>query len=580
MCAIAGIYGVVGICNRRNVLADMLLSMRHRGPDDSGTFFSEPNNLCLGHNRLSIVDVDGAKQPMRSTTGRTIISFNGEIYGYKKHRSILRAGYTFQSNSDTEVILAKYEKEGEEFIHGLNGMFALAIWDESQKKLILARDRYGEKPLYYAVTKSGAIIFSSELKGILGSKLINPQLDRESVAHYLRFSYVNPLKTIYSNIHVVAPGHYLTVNGNGKINTVQYWSSSKIQPNEEKDIEGKFKHLFSEAIKSQLVADVPVACFLSGGMDSTTVVSESAKYNQELTTYNFDIGGVNSEGIYALAAANLYGTKHETIEFGINNLPNLILKMADIYDEPFCDSSSIFTYLISRQVSMRHKVVLSGDGADELLGGYDFWYEPLLGGKASYITKLMGGKVDYLSRYARKTPVFNNQEIFKLMGENFSKLKYEHPSIGSDPFTINSALELDLNNYLPGDILVKTDRASMENSLEIRTPFLDVDFSTFCLSLTSEQKFEKGVSKKILKQTYSQDWPAIIRNRDKMGFGADVSSWLNKIEMTDLINYYINDKSRKIYSIINYDVARKLVNNKNYKMWSILNLSIWADKYL
>lgn len=580
MCAIAGIYGNVGICNRRNVLADMLLSMRHRGPDDSGVFFSEVDDLCLGHNRLSIVDVDGAKQPMRSTTGRTVISFNGEIYGYKKHRSILSAGYTFQSNSDTEVILAKYEKEGEGFIHGLNGMFALAIWDEGQKKLILARDRYGEKPLFYAVTKGGAIIFSSELKGILSSKLINPQLDKESVAHYLRFSYVNPLKTIYSNIHVVAPGQYLTVDGNGKINTVQYWSSSKIQPNEEKDIEGKFKHLFSEAIKSQLVADVPVACFLSGGLDSTTVVSEAAKHNQELTTYNFDIGGVNSEGIYALAAANLYGTKHESIELSIYDLPNLILKMADIYDEPFSDSSSIYTYLISRQVSKRHKVVLSGDGADELLGGYDFWYEPLLGSKASYITKLISGKVDYLSRYSRKTPVFNNQEISKLIGENFSKLKYEHPTIGSDPFTINSALELDVNNYLPGDILVKTDRASMENSLEIRTPFLDVDFSTFCLSLKSEQKFEKGVSKKILKQAYSQEWPEIIKNRGKMGFGADVSSWLNRIEMTDLINYYINDKSRKIYSVINYDVVRKLISNKNYKMWSILNLSIWSDKYL
>jgi asparagine synthase (glutamine-hydrolysing) len=375
MCGIAGIIQTEGGVDFTGHVNQMVAVLKHRGPDGSGVL-KVGTHGTLGHARLSIVDLEAGAQPMKNRDGRLAITFNGEIYGYRELRK--QFDYPYSTESDTEVILAMYQKSGENMIRSLPGMFSFAIWDDRHRILFCARDRFGEKPFYYALTSSGDFIFASEINAILASGLIEPVLDLESLAHFLRKSYVHPQKTIYSNIFTLPPAHSLTFR-DGKVVVRKYWEF----PRSESifsldDAAERLGELLRNALKKQLVADVPVSGFLSSGLDSTTIMALATEENPNLTAFSFDFENENSEADIAENSAKRYGLKFHRLQVGHFDPAEILEKTISIYDQPFADSSSIPTFLISKAASEFTIVALTGDSGDELLGGYNYFYKPLL----------------------------------------------------------------------------------------------------------------------------------------------------------------------------------------------------------
>ncbi len=546
---------------------------------------------------------------MLNPTGNVGVVFNGEIYGFKNVKKDL-SSYPFKTASDTEVILALYETQGEKFVKNLPGMFAFGLWDDRTETFIAARDRFGEKPFYYAQGKNGEFIFASEIKAILASGLIKPELSEESLAHYLHKLYVHPAKTIYKNIHVLPAAHML-VYKNGRMKISRFWDQPKTDDSITlSEALPEFKRLLDNAVKRQLVADVPVGAFLSGGVDSTTVVSIASKISPHIKTFAFGYEGTKNELPFARMAAEKYGTDHYELHDTEYKIADLILEMADIYDEPLADSSTISTYIISKLTRKHTTVVLSGDGGDELLGGYQGWNRPIMTmtdpsvsnfpGK-SYLMRMLAQvalrrnwqkKVEVVNAARglyyrdhfknavdahRTSNVFFKQEELNQLGIR-GALNFTAPSWETSN-SVDDALRDDLENYMPGDILVKTDRASMANSLELRSPFLDVPFAEFAISLPSRLKINASEEKVILRRAYENDWPEAIRTRNKQGFGAPIHIWMNKPEVAQLINEYLNDPKKKIFQFISFKKSRRHVTEKKYKLWILLTLSIWLERH-
>lgn len=585
--------------------------LAHRGPDADG--IAEFDDCTLGHRRLSIIDLSTGAQPMCTADDSIAVTFNGEIYGYKDIKKELK-NYPFRTNSDTETILALYETYGERFVEKLPGMFAFAIWDSKNNMLIAARDRFGEKPFYYAYGPHGEFIFASEIKAIIASGLVRPVLNKEAVAHYLKRLYVHPTQTIYSNIHTLPPAHMLTFK-DGKLEVSRYWklpeTNTKITLDEALP---KFKTLLTDAVRKQLIADVPVGAFLSGGLDSTTIVAlaseELAKQHMKLQTFAFGFEGSKNELSFAKKAAGAFKTDHRELHDHEYNIADLIAKMATIYDEPFADSSNIPTYLISKKTREYSTVVLTGDAGDELLGGYG-WYKSLISmqeqaGSTSIPGKLLLMKTaarlamrmnlknkvsiissargyEYQKRYAsmleahRASNVYFKDNEIKDLG-----LDAQAPILPPSWQTTNTpddAMKDDIEDYMPGDILVKIDRASMASSLELRAPFLDVPFAEFAISLPYTLKVDSAEDKMILRRAFEEIWPEEIRRRGKQGFGAPVKIWLKKPEVTKLVDTYLNDRSKKLFSLISFDQSRSYVKEGAYKTWILLVLSIWMETH-
>lgn len=605
MCGITGIIAKSSPEYSERVSA-MMRSLEHRGPDASGLAVFK--NCTLGHRRLSIVDIATGSQPMHNVNKTVAVTFNGEIYGYQEIKKKLSC-YPFRTASDTEVIIALYETHGENFVKELPGAFAFALWDDRSGTLIAARDRFGEKPFYYAIGENGEFIFASEIKAILASGLIKPSLSESSLSHYLHKLYIHPSKTIYSNIHTIPPAHML-VYKNGQATVSRYWSIPKT--NEKITLEEavpEFKRLLSDAVKKQLVADVPVGLFLSGGLDSTTIVSLASKLAPNIKTFAFGFEGTKNELDFAKAAAEKYGTEHHEMRDTNYNIADLILKMGDVYDEPFADSSNIPTYLISQKTREYATVVLTGDGGDELLGGYT-WYQSLIameeGQPSDFPGKLLlmriaaqiamrgnfSNKVELISKargfgYRKKyqnileahraSNVYFTKKEISLLGVK-EVLNTKNPSWPLTN-TIDDAMKDDLEDYMPGDILVKIDRASMANSLELRAPFLDVPFAEFAASLPHRLKINSAEDKIILRRAFETSWPEEIRTRSKLGFGGPVKLWLKKPEVAALINEYLNDPNKKIFQHISFRNSRKYLAQGGNKLWTLLTLSIWMEKH-
>jgi asparagine synthase (glutamine-hydrolysing) len=607
MCGITGIIHIdsKNYIDKVKVMND---SLYHRGPDADGIAIFE--NAVLGHRRLSIIDLSTGGQPMYNHDKSIAVVFNGEIYGYKEIKETLLKSYSFKSNSDTEVIIALYETYGNDFIKKLPGMFSFALWDDSKQTMIFARDRFGEKPLYYAIGKDNEFIFASEIKAIIATGLIEPEISTDSIAHYLHRLYVHPTKTIYKNVFTLPAAHMLTYRNNSFL-VERYWNlpdtNETITLNEAIP---KFRELFKNSIKKQLISDVPVGAFLSGGLDSTTVVSEASKLTSNMKTFAFGYEGTRNELSFARMAAQKYHTEHYELHDKDNDIAELILKMSEIYDEPFADSSSISTYLISKLTKEHAKVVLTGDGGDELLGGYYGWYRSLITmgedksfdflGKVTFMRLLAQivlrtrykKKANFISRtrglyYKKKfKDVFeahqNSNVYFKV--EEIKKLKLDSNLIKSIPSweksnTVDDAMRSDIEDYMPGDILTKIDRASMANSIELRAPFLDIEFAEFAISLPYRLKINSDEDKIILRRVFEEEWPEEIRRRSKAGFGAPIPIWLEKPKVQELVNKYLNDKTLKIFRYISFEESRKYLGGTNYKIWILLNLSIWMEKH-
>ena len=605
MCGIAGI--IAPECRRyADALDGMVAALRHRGPDGGDkSFFS---NCALGHRRLSIIDLTTGDQPMFSADGKVAVTFNGEIYGYREIRRRL-GDYPFTTTSDTEVILALYQQYGAGMLKHLPGMFALAIWDEQTQTFLAARDRFGEKPFYYAWGRNGEFLFASEIKGLIASGLLQPRLNRTALTHYLRHLYVHPHQTIFSNVFVLPPAHALLLR-NSQLTIERYWQLPEMKEVlSEEDAIDEFERLFERAVEQQLIADVPVGVFLSGGLDSSSVVAAASRHCRRLRTLSFGFGDSINELPHAWEIARLYNTDHVELEDKHEDIAQLMIEMARVYDEPFADSSNIPTYLISREARRFCKVVLTGDGGDELLGGYDFWYRPLRNMQRTN-PKLMrvAGLMRYAAGISHRTGILRAAELQQkaqgaAMWKQFSSIRQAHvvqnthftdfelrqlnayvSSNGSYAYdadaleTVDDAMRMDLQDYMPGDILVKTDRASMAHGLELRAPFLDVNFATFCISLPDRLKMTDQQDKWILRQCYGRFWTDAIRKKRKQGFGAPVGDWLKLPGVARLKTQVLDNPGHALFSLIPFNASRPYAARDNYQTWILVTLGLWLEQ--
>ena len=592
MCGIAGIISPKARNYSEN-LQKMTHSIAHRGPDSEHHEFYE--NAALGHRRLSIIDLsETGKQPMFSNTKNECIVLNGEIYGYQDLKKKY-ADYPYRGTSDTEVILAMYQEKGKELLNELPGMFAFAIWNEEKQELFCARDRFGEKPLYYAKGKNGEFVFASEIKAILASGLIVPKINNEALYHFLQYGYVSAYQSIYSNIFALPPAHFL-VYSNGNINIERYYSIPKndIQISLS-DAKEEFVHLLKNAVQKQLIADVEVGSFLSGGLDSSTIVAMVNEFKPKQTTISFGYSGEHSELKFAEEIAQKYETNHIEIHENRGNIAAELLKVSPFFDEPFADMSYIPQFKICEAAARHLKVVLAGDVGDELFGGYQFYtienqmknhfsYNNMLYkfglkqfGKfreTSYITKEIIGHQNILDFHQNKV---RNYFLPKEMAELGITSKYHQEySFAANPDSLNDIMRTDLEKYVPGNMLVKSDRMAMANSLEVRTPFLDQDFAEFCVQLPENLKLDSENDKIILRESMRNYWTETIRNRHKQGFGSSVENWFEEKSLMELSDDLLKNKHSKIFEFVDFHQTQKFLG-KDKKHWNLLQLALWAN---
>ncbi|WP_447951776.1 asparagine synthase (glutamine-hydrolyzing) [Chryseobacterium koreense] len=592
MCGIAGIISP-NAKKYSEQIQKMTNAMIHRGPDSGHHEFFE--NAALGHRRLSIIDLsETGKQPMFSQTKKACIVLNGEIYGYQDLKKKY-GDYHYRGSSDTEVILAMHQKSGKKLLHELPGMFAFAIWDDEKQELFCARDRFGEKPLYYATGRNGEFIFASEIKGILASGLVEPKINHEALYHFLQYGYVSAFQSIYSNIFTLPPAHFL-VSSNGKISTERYYEIPKndlnISLSEAKE---EFTALLKKAIQKQIIADVEVGSFLSGGLDSSTIVAMVNEFKNKQTTISFGYSGEHSELEFAEEIARKYQTNHFEIQENRGNIAMDLLKIAPYFDEPFADMSFIPQFKICEAASRHLKVVLAGDAGDELFGGYSFYrienllrkhfsyHHPLVKfglkqfGKfreTSFLTKENIAHKNILDYHQNSVRNFFNPSQISELGIN-SKYHQSY-SFKANPDSLNDIMRTDLEKYVPGNMLVKSDRMAMANSLEVRTPFLDQDFAEFCIQLPENLKLDAEKDKMILREAMGNYWTETIRNRHKQGFGSSVENWFAEKGLMDLSDDLLKNKTSAIFELINFEAAQKFLN-KGKQHWNLLQLAIWAE---
>lgn len=568
MCAISGIFhcGTPKPVDATRV-ERMCDAMLHRGPDGGGVWTGP--GVGLGHRRLSIIDLAGSPQPMASPDGRAMIVFNGEIYNFRElRRELAQGGAEFRTEGDTEVILAAWQRWGVDCVKHLHGMFAFAIYDLQARTLFLARDRLGVKPLYLAHLSDGSIAFASELKGLLAHPLLRKDIDPLAVEDYLTWGYVPDHRSIFKSVTKLPAGHYLHMH-HGRVMgaPVQWWdvSFAERRKGSEADLSAELLHLMREAVASRMVADVPLGAFLSGGVDSSSVVAlmaEASSAPVQTCSIGFDVAALD-ETSYAGTVARLFGTDHQSRTVGADEFRE-IDRLAAMFDEPFADASALPTWRVCALARERVTVALSGDGADEALAGYrrhlfharEERLRQVL--PASLRSRVFGGlgglypKADWLPRplrakttllsfadsgeggYARAVSVTPPELRARLYTSDFLALRGDYR--GEQPFMemmrsaparsgLDRAQYADLKFWLPGDILTKVDRTSMAVSLEAREPLLDHRLIEFAASLPQAMRLHGGQGKWLLKQTMKRYLPDDILFRQKQGFVTPVSAW-------------------------------------------------------
>jgi asparagine synthase (glutamine-hydrolysing) len=626
MCGIAGIlYFDTGRSAEPALIKAMADSIRHRGPDDEG--YHIQGNVALGHRRLSIIDLEHGKQPIENEDGSCHIVFNGEIYNFRPLRAeLISKGHLFRTNTDTEVILHAYEEYGEDCVKKLNGMFAFAIWDSKRQVLFLARDHLGVKPLYYYLDGEKAL-FASELKAILEDPSVDRQIDADALDAYFSYMYIPDPLSIFKSILKLEAGHTLTLR-QGKAHIRKYW-----------DVENRGSALFSEgqwverlesllaeATKGQLMSDVPLGVFLSGGLDSSSLVGLMRRFSDSVQTFSLSGGqGLFNELPYARIIATKYGTKHHELVVPENELEALLPEVAGFLDEPMADSSIIPTFLISRFARGKVKVALSGEGGDELFGGYTWHRKHLTIDKYRRFVplelrkKLIKRGLESASRtspalgkFVRPWMSLNNYSLME-KGRDFETLRrlftdgLKDQIYGSgvsrsrnggiwaidDAYSRNAgkngldnALYADLKVYLPGDLLTKVDRMSMANSLEVRVPFLDYRIVELAAGIPSNLKIKAGQSKYILRKAMARELPEAILNRKiKRGFSVPVMDWFRG-NLKDFAWDVLTDKKTLERGYIRADGVKGLLEDHQAgkplgdQIFLLIVLELWARRYL
>jgi asparagine synthase (glutamine-hydrolysing) len=570
MCGIAGIVGPKAERHDR-ALGRMLDVLEHRGPDGRGTYrFSD---CLLGHTRLAVVDVALGDQPMLDAEGSVGITLNGQIYGFQEIRRGL--DYPFRTHSDTEVVLALYERYGRELLTRLPGMFAFALWDDRRQELFAARDRFGERPFYWARGPEGELLFASEIGAILASGLVAPEIDPGALTHVLRRGYTHPSRPIYKNVHQLPPAHTLKFQGD-EVRLERYWwmPEQRSGVGLAEAVE-EFRDLFDRAVARQLVADVEVGALLSGGADSTTIATRARRRVPDLRTYTYGYAESSELPWAELVAAEL-GTRHVAIMEGEEDLASAVRRLPEIFDEPFCDSAAVPTWLLGRRVRHDLKVALTGEGADELLGGYSWWYlrpfrlsvDPASPDRVRFESPLA------LHRGLRAR--LTDEEIRRLGVEPIAWEEIEKERHWPETGGFEDVLRMDIDDFLAGDILVKTDRAAMAHGLELRAPFLDVDLASFCLGLPTELKMTTRTDKLILREAFSQQWPQAIRSREKQGFGAPMEAWMATDALSGLCQELLEDPRSAVFEALSFEGMRPLLDSPA-RRWRMLALALWFE---
>lgn len=606
-------------------LKEMANTLVHRGPDGEGFYVSKDRNVGLGHRRLSIIDLSTGSQPMANEDRTIWIVFNGEIYNFEELKGdLLKKGHLFKSKSDTEVIIHAYEEYQEECVKFLNGMFAFAIWDEGSQELFLARDRLGEKPLFYAETEN-SFIFASEVKAILANKEVNKKINFEALNIYLATGYILAPFSIIEGINKLPAATTLTFK-NGKMKIKEYWDfdpTKKENFSEENWIK-KFNDLFGDCVKKRLIADVPLGAFLSGGIDSTSVVAFMNNKNC-LKTKTFSIGFKESsynELCFSNLAAKFLRTDHQTLTIR-PNIRKTINKIIWANDEPLGDTSSVPMWFLSEMTRKKVTVALSGDGGDENFAGYETYIADKIFPICSRLpfqsffsliiqrvlpTSFKKVSFDYkLKQFVKAlnfTPekahyfwreIFSEEERKKLFKpEVFSKIK-NHDAFFYfkkyfDKFKkgefLDRSLYVDIKTWLVDDILVKVDRTSMGNSLETRTPFLDYRLIELLSKVPARLKLNKFNGKYLLKKAVSGIIPKSIIFRPKAGFNAPVPEWLRG-ELKSLLLEELSPSSINNLGFFNSKFVSTLIDDylsgkkdNSLKLWVLLNFDMWHKMFI
>jgi len=628
MCGIAGIVNIHGNNVDAVVLSRMASTLRHRGPDDEGFYYSDTGGsqfrVALAHRRLSIIDLShNASQPMANEKGDIWLVYNGEIYNFKDLRDTLIAkGHVFKSNTDSEVIIHLYEEYGQSCLDYLRGMFSFCIWDQKKNALFLARDRVGKKPLVYFHNKD-FFVFASELKALLEDKRIPRELDLTSVADFFTYGYVPSPKTIFKNIFKLPPGHKLWLDKSG-ISLKRYWTpdySDKIFYKNDLQYEEKIDELFSEAVRLRLISDVPLGVFLSGGIDSSAVLSHMSR-NSKGPVKTFSIGfkeeAYNELG-FASIAAKQHGAEHK--EFIVTIEAKRILpKLIWFYNEPFGDSSCIPTYYVSQMTRRFVKVALSGDGGDEAFGGYNRYRVSDYLTRNGYAGKMFAHSLSCLTKGAgrvfqtrkRNHYVRRLSEAFLFSNQDYERYAYlmaMFPTLGifTETFLENIkgynalnyfrdvystlstkdsrefSMNLDFFTYLPEDLMVKTDIASMANSLEVRSPLLDHKLLEFAFRIPFEKKV-RFFDTKIIFKNYLKRRGMLsdkLLRRKKQGFAVPIGEWF-KGELKDYLYDMLSDSVFIKNGFFNRDAIESMIKehcrneqDHTHRLWSLLNFEIW-----
>lgn len=581
--------------------------LAHRGPDASGTLALP--GCRLGHARLSIIDLRTGGQPMVDETGRYAVAYNGEIYNFRELRETLAGmGHVFRTGADTEVLLNGWAAWGEGCLDRFRGMFAFVLRDGLDGTVYAARDPFGEKPLYYATAPSGALVAASEIKALLASGLVTPRIDREAVDAYLALGYVPPDRTIYGNVRVLPPGHLLRLDRGGA-RVRPYWRPRfDTRPVGLEEAARRLDDLLGEAVARQMVSDVPVGAFLSGGLDSSTVTALMTRHSTgPVRTFSVGFGKAIDELPYARRVARMYGTDHHEVDFGEPEVGPLLERMAEVYDEPFADTSNIPTFLLSEFARRHVKVVLTGDGGDELFGGY-WWHPPLsrsVGMRASRASwfawrilsralrdrdpSLRARSVAAGLAAASPDPMRRNVRIQTWLKApvraglwgGAGPAPYEPGAYYEPPEGVagmNRAFWFDLVSYLPGDILVKVDRAAMAVGLETRAPFLDRELAEFAMSLPDALKVDgrTGATKIVLKAACAKYWPPELRTRAKQGFGAPCGAWLARPDVRSLVDRVFAQGS-PLRALLP-GLRPGSFQAPDIRKWTLLVLGIWLER--
>lgn len=588
------------------LIRKMAGEMIHRGPDTEGFFVDD--RVALGFRRLSIIDLEGANQPLVNEDGSIQLLCNGEIYNYKILREMLIGkGHKFSTNGDAETIIHLYEEYGKDLVEHLRGMFAFILYDIKNETVLVARDHFGIKPVYYTVN-SNRIAFSSELKSLLRA-VPDRELDEESLAYYLTYQYVPFDKTMIKDVFKLLPGHRIVITKDG-MTKERYWNPEfKPEYKSKEAFKKEIKEVLTDSVNVHMQSDVPVGCFLSSGFDSTTIASLMSKIKQ-INTFSVGFEGPNDETPYSSETAKFLNSNHHKWVISEDEYFSAINDFVWYIDEPVADPSAIALFLVSKLAATKVKVVLSGEGADELFAGYGIYREPTSLRHFDFLSEsakrslnsmvkplpnfygknfLLRGTTDISNRF------LGNAKIFM---EDVDQVLLRKPQSYNSPFDLTSPIYestkdldpvkrmqmIDMHTWLPGDILTKADKMSMAHSIELRVPFLDIEVFKVASKIPSEYSITGNTTKAILREALADVVPDFIVNRPKLGFPVPIAKFLRESSGQKVLDII---QESGIGKFINLNYIEKLFNDHKSgradyarKLWTIYILSLWYKTYL